>query len=67
MCMVEDDKIRSEVEHQTWACNEAGDEMLHAYLEAYENELARLVAEHACTEMLIREVKSEEAYRKEGG
>jgi hypothetical protein len=50
MCMVEDDKIRNEVEHQMWVCNEASDEMLHAYVEAYENELAWLLAEQACTE-----------------
>ena len=67
MCMVEDDKIRNEVEHQMWVCNEASDEMLHAYVEAYENELAWLLAEQACTEMLIRAVKSGQAYRKEDG
>jgi len=26
MCMVEDDKIRNEVEHQMWVCGEASDE-----------------------------------------
>ena len=67
MCMVEDDKIRSEVEHQMWVCNEAGDEMLHAYVEAYGNELAWLLPVQACAEMLIRAVKSELAYRKENG
>ena len=67
MCMVEDDKIRNEVEHQMWVCNEASDEMLHAYVEAYETELAWLLAEQACTEMLIRAMKSGQVYRKEGG
>jgi len=67
MCMVEDDKIRNEVEHQIWVCNEASDKMLHACVEAYENELAWLLLEQACTEMVIRAVKSEQAYRKEGG
>jgi phosphomannomutase len=67
MCMVEDDKIRNEVEHQMWVRSEGSDEILHVYLEAYENELARLLAEHACTEMLIRAVKSGQACRKEGG
>ena len=67
MCMVEDDKIRNEVEHQMWVCSEASVEMLHAYPEAYENELAWLLLEQACTEMVIRAVKSEQAYRKEGG
>ena len=67
MCIVEDDKIRNEVEHQMWVCSDASDEMLHAYLEAYENELARLLPEQACTVVLIRAVKSGQAYRKEGG
>ena len=67
MCIVEDDKIRNEVEHQMWVCNEASDEMLHACVEAYENELAWLLPEQACTEMLKRAVKSGQAYRKEGG
>jgi hypothetical protein len=67
MCVVEDDKIRIEVEHQMWVCGEASDEMLHVYLEAYENELAGLLPEQACKEMRIRAVKSEQAYRKEGG
>ena len=67
MCMVEDDKIRNEVEHQMWVCGEASDEMLHAYLEAYENELARLLPEQACKDMRMRAVKSELAYRKENG
>jgi len=67
MCMVEDDKIRIQVEHQMWVCSEASDEMLDAYPEAYENELARLLPEQACTEMRIRAVKSEQAYRKENG
>ena len=48
-------------------CNEASDELLHAYVEAYENELAWLLAEQACTEMLIRAVKSGQAYWKETG
>ena len=52
MCIVEDDKIRNEVEHQMWMCNEASDEMLHAYVEAYENELAWLLPEQACTKLL---------------
>jgi hypothetical protein len=42
-------------------------EMLHAYLEAYENELARLLPEQACKDMRMRAVKSELAYRKENG
>jgi hypothetical protein len=65
--MVEDDKIRNDVERQMWVCSEASDEMLHAYLEAYENELARLLPEQTCKEMRMRAVKSAQAYRKEGG
>ena len=67
MYMIEDDKIRNEVKHQMCVCSEASDEMLHAYLEAYDNELALLLPEQACKEMLIRAVKSGQAYRKAGG
>ena len=67
MCMVEDDKIRNEVEHQMWCAVKLATKMLRAYLEAYENELARLPPEQACTDMRIRAVKSELAYRKENG
>ena len=52
MCIVEDDKIRNEVKHQMWVCNEAGDEMLHTCVEAYENELTWLLPEQACTKLL---------------
>jgi hypothetical protein len=47
--------------------NEASDEMLDTCVEPYENELAWLLSEQACTEMLIRAVKSGQAYQKEGG
>jgi len=63
MCMVEDNKIRNEVAYQMWCAVKLATKML----EAYENELARLLPEQACTEMRIRAVKSGQAYRKEGG
>jgi hypothetical protein len=57
--------IKEAIQEAMRSCQEASDEMLAAYLEAYKQELAGLIREQAFTEMHIAAVMQEQAYRRE--